>query len=285
MRKPLAAVLREPIVHFLLAGLLLYGAATLWSRAMDPQRIVVTDADVAQLSQRYVQQFSAPPSAERLAYLIDRHIRDEALHREGLALGLGQGDEVVRRRLIQKMEFLNEGDGDVSEPEKGELQQFYEANAQRYLRPSRVSFAHVYFSPDRGGEVAARARAADGLARLQAGEQGDVSGDRFSGQESFTLISPEEAEHVFGRTELAQALYELPIGGWVGPVRSGYGWHLLRIGAREPSHAPVLSEIDEELRADWQAAQRERLKQERLAKLLRSYKVVREYRTAPGVIE
>lgn len=271
------AILREPIVHFLFVGALLFGASSLYARATDPKRIVVTDADVDRLAQRYSQQFGAPPALDRLTHLIDLHIRDEALFRKGLAMGLGEGDEVVRRRIIQKMEFLAEGDGDVEEPSLAQLQMFYKANAERYRKSARVSFTHLYFSPDIGDAAAARSRAAVALAQLQeSANPSTISSDRFPDRRNYARLGLQEAEQVFGKSELAQALYTLPVGVWAGPVRSGYGWHLVRIDLREELRPPLLTEIEEELRADWQDEQRARLKDERLTQLLREYEVVRD---------
>src|SRR4051794_22138595 len=112
----ISKLVREPIVHFALLGSLLYGAAALHATATDPQRIVVSDAVVSRLAERYIQQFGAPPPPMRLAYLIDRYVQDEALYRQGMAMGVANNDEIVRRRVIQKMEFLGEGETDVGEP-------------------------------------------------------------------------------------------------------------------------------------------------------------------------
>lgn len=271
------AILREPLAHFLFVGALLYGASSLYARATDPQRIVVTDADVDRLTQRYSQQFGAPPALERLTHLIDLHIRDEALFRKGLAMGLGEGDELVRRRIIQKMEFLIEGEDDIEEPSPAQLQMFYQANAERYRKSARTSFTHLYFSPDIGGAAAARSRAAAALTRLQdSADPSTISSERFPDRQNYARLGLQEAEQVFGKSELAQALYTLPVGVWAGPVRSGYGWHLVRIEVREELHPQLLTEIEEELRADWQDEQRSRLKDERLTQLLREYEVVRD---------
>ena len=282
MRRALTVV-REPIVQFLLLGVLLYGASQLLGRPDESREIIVTAADVAGLEQRYRQQFGAAPAPGQLEWLIERHIRDEVLYREGLALGLGADDEVVRRRIVQKMEFLSEGDGLVAEPTEAELRAFYEANEARYRRPARVSFAHLYFSPDVQGEGSARARAENALAQLQRqpAAEARIDADRFWDRQQLERADAAEIERLFGRGELAARVFELPAGIWSGPLRSGLGWHLVRVTAHEAPRLPALAEIEQELRTDWQDDERAQRKQEALERLLREYRIVREG-AAPG---
>lgn len=277
MRRALRAFFREPIVHFLLLGALLYGASVLHARLNDPRRIVITAADVSRLGQRYLQQFGARPSRTQLEWLIERHVRDEVLYREGLALGLGEGDEVVRRRIVQKMEFLSEDEGPVEAPTAAALRAFYQTHAERYRSPARVTFTQLYYSPDVGGETAARTRAERELARLQAQpEGGKVAADPFWDRERLERVDRLEVERVFGRSELAARVFELPAGRWSGPLRSGLGWHLVRVEAHEAPRLTPFAEIEPELRADWQEEQRAQRQRAAFERLMRGYRIVRE---------
>lgn len=282
-RRVLAAALREPVVQFLLIGALLYGAAVLHARSADPQRIVITNEAVALLEQRFVRQFGRSPSSEEFEWLIERHVRDEVFYREGLALGLGEGDEIVRRRIVQKMEFLSEGESQILEPTAADLRAFYEANAARYRSPARASFEHLYFSPDDGGEGAATARAERVLTALRAGPDGTqprgsaVPGvDRFWERTRFERADREEIERVFGRTDLAAAVFDLPLRQWAGPLRSGLGWHLVRVDAREAPQTAPFEAVEADVRIDWLDAQRARHRAATFAELKRRYRVVRE---------
>jgi len=277
VRGVLWAALREPIVQFLLLGALLYGASVLLARQTDPRRIVLTTGEVVRLEQRHVQQFGVRPSSRQLEWLIERHLRDEVLYREGLALGLGEGDEVVRRRIVQKMEFLSEDEGLIAAPTAAELRAFYDAHPERYRSPARVSVTQLYFSPDRsGGEDSARARAARALTRLEAGSEGAVDADSFGEGERLERMDRAGVERMFGRSELATRVFELPAGRWSGPLRSGIGWHLVRVEAQESPRLAPLAEVESELRSDWEQDQRAQRKQEALERLMRGYRIVRE---------
>lgn len=278
MRRALYTFFHEPTVHFLLIGALLYGASVLYARVNDPRRIVITNTDVAHLEQRFRQQFGVPPSPKQLEWLVQRHERDEVLYREGLALGLGEGDEVVRRRIVQKMAFLGEDDSTIAPPTAVELRAYYEANASRYRGPARVTFAQLYFSHDSGGEASARERAARALVRLQGrpGVETQAGADPFWDGERFERVDRAEVERVFGRSDLAARVFELPTGRWSGPLRSGYGWHLVHVEMRESPRLASFAEIEPELASDWQQDQRAQRKRDALERLMRGYRIVRE---------
>lgn len=283
MRRLFGVLLREPVVQFLLFGAVLYGAVALHARREDPQRIVITDEIVARLEQRYVRQFGREPASEELEWLIERHVRDEIFYREGMALGLGEGDEVLRRRIVQKMEFLSEGEGLVAEPTAADLQTFYAANAARYASPARASFAHLYFSPDNGGDGAAAARAERAIGALRAQPPGSVESspgaagaDRFRERLRFERADREEIERIFGRSDLAAAVFDLPVGRWAGPLRSGLGWHLVRVDAREAPRTAPFAEVEADVRIDWLDEQRARHRAAAFADLKRRYRIVRE---------
>ncbi len=97
-----------------------------------------------------------PPGEEELRGQIQQLIEEEVLYREGKALGLGQNDAVIRRRVAQKVKFLIQDLTVDREPSEAELHDFFAANHPLFEEPARLSFTHVYFSEDRRGIHAAR---------------------------------------------------------------------------------------------------------------------------------
>jgi parvulin-like peptidyl-prolyl isomerase len=72
----------------------------------------------------------------------------------------------------------------------------------------------------------------------------------------------------------ADALFASAAGAWGGPIPSGYGWHIVRIDALEPSRVPALEEIEADVRAAW-TDERYREIRERAAEEMRArYSVV-----------
>ena len=249
--------MREPLVHFLAIGAVLFVLYGLFGDAgpADDQ-IVVTPERVTQLAQRFAMQWQRSPTREELDNLIAAHVREEVLYREALAMGLDEDDTIVRRRLVQKLEFLSETL--VADPSDEALREFLGENPDRYELPARYTFRHVYFSPDRrGGQVEADAQAA--LVRLRDGvvDDAEALGDGFLLPREFTRLPSTEVADLFGR-DFAVALGELAVGSWQGPVLSGYGLHLVLVEASEPARPPAFSEVRSRVESDYLAEQRRR---------------------------
>jgi len=267
--------LREPIVHFIVIGLALFIAGEIHQRRTDIHRIVVTPEREAQLANRYVMQFGKRPDAKTLESLVAQDVDEEILFRQGLALKLDQGDEIVRRRIVQKMKFLLEDTQAPPEPSEAQLQSYFAAHAERYATPPQVSFSHIFFSTDEG-EEAARRRANAVLGKLsQAVKRAPDLGDPFPDHYDFAGFEPEQVTRVFGRTAFSEAALSAPIGQWVGPIRSGYGWHLLYIDARSEARRPTLAEVRNDVRADYFKAEQRKLNAAAFADLARTFTVVR----------
>lgn len=227
---------------------------------MHDRHVIRLDKDVRQqIARHYQQQFGAPPDAARLAVLIQQYVRDEIFLREALALHLDQDDEIVRRRLVQKFEFLQAGNAPEQAPTDETLARWFAAHRGQYQTPATVAFMQRYFSPDQDGETSARRRALAVLRQLgapaPASEQ--TAGDAFPGPASAGDLSLREAQRIFGECELTAQLFSAPIGAWRGPFRSGYGWHLVYISARQPAADAKLADIRPRVLADYLAEQRQ----------------------------
>src|SRR5215471_19161001 len=161
-------LLREPLVQFLLLGALLF-VVYIWSgrgaSGESSKEIRLTYDDLAQLVLVFQSQWRRDPTPEDLNRLVENRVQEEVLYREGLALGLDKGDTIVKRRMVQKMQFLAEDAAAAHDPSKDELQSWHEKNRAAFAQPPRVSFRHLYFSPDRRG-ARTRADAAQALAKL-----------------------------------------------------------------------------------------------------------------------
>ncbi len=116
-RSPSASLLREPLLHFLLAGTALFLAVGLFSAesADRGDAVVVTAEDTRRLAETWEQQWQRPPTEAELLGQVKAYVRIEVLYREALALGLDEGDSVIRRRLAQRMQFILEDLGDESQ--------------------------------------------------------------------------------------------------------------------------------------------------------------------------
>ena len=229
------------------------------------------------LATGYEWQFGRPPTAAELDHLIDRHIEEEILYREGVALGLDRDDEIVRRRVVQKLQFLQEDTALVPEPDDAALHAFRARHADRYREPARATFRHRYFSPDDGGSQAARARAAAALAPRPNGAAGPApgAGDAFPGRDRYAAIDAAGLARIFGDSELSRTLFGLPPATWHGPLQSGYGWHLVYVETLEPAREPPLGDVRDEVRTDYIDEQRQAVNAAALAAIKARYVVSR----------
>ena len=272
--------MREPLVPFLLAGALLF-AGYRWlhppAGGRDASyRIVVTDDDLRQISVTWLAQGRPPPTPEQMQSLVASWVRDEVLFREALALGLDQNDTIVKRRMVQKMEFLAEDLSELREPSRPELEAWFQGHAGAFSRPARATFRQLYFSPDRRG-AGARVAAERALARLT-GRPADAPeaaalADPAIFQDQYSDRTPDEVAKDFG-PPFAKALFELEPGAWRGPVESGFGWQLVFVESVAPGRVPLFEEVVPEVREAWLDARREEVRRQSFEQMRSRYQVV-----------
>jgi parvulin-like peptidyl-prolyl isomerase len=255
-------LLREPLVHFLLIGAVLFGIYGLMpssrTASASSKEIRLTRDELAQLALLFQSQWRREPTPEEFGRLVENRVQSEVLYREALAMGLDKDDEIVKRRMGQKMQFLAEDVAAAREPTSAELKAWYEKNTASFAHPPRVSFRHLYFSPDRRG-ARARVDAAQALAKLS-GQPVDAKiagalADRFMFQEYYRDRAPEFLGKEFG-PQFALAVAKLPPGAWQGPVESGFGWHLVFVDTVIPGRVPAFEEIEPDVKAAWLAEQK-----------------------------
>jgi hypothetical protein len=273
-------MIREPLVHFLLIGaglFLLFGlrgnpTSVPGSQSGSPSsRIVVTRGDIDQLITMFKKTWQRPPTGTEVKGLVENFVREEIYYREALAIGLDRDDTVIRRRMRQKMEFIFEDVAAQVEPTDNDLHAFMKTHPERYLVDPQVSFRQVYINVDKRGKNAA-ADARQILAQLNGGTDPDSLGDTFLLEPDTRLLSLGEIRKQFGEA-FGRSLLELHQGRWEGPVRSGYGLHLIFVVKRVGGRLPKLNEMREIVQRDWTVEQKKKLKEAAYARLRARYSV------------
>jgi hypothetical protein len=257
------SLFREPVLHFLLIGLLLFAAYGWLAPAPESgTRILVTQSMVEGMALEYRTRWSRPPTERELSGLVDAYVRDEILYREGVALGLDRDDPVIKRRVRQKLEVIAEEQGARDAPTDADLAAYLEKNAERFTRPGTVSFEQVYFA------------AATPAAQVEAARAAAQRGSNPARLGQPTMLPPgmrnaplDLAARDFGR-EFAAELERLPLDTWAGPVPSAFGQHLVRVTARTPALTPPLAEVRAAVAREWEA-------ERRTASLAENYKALR----------
>jgi hypothetical protein len=298
-------VLRHPLLHFLLLGGLLFGVQSVWPDA-ERQIIRVGADDLERLRADWQRDTARAPSDAELRASVERHVDEELLLREALALGLDRTDPVARERLVNNMRFAfpesSEGDDALlaqarklgmhtrdlvvrrrlmqvmemriaSQASLGEaeLREYVARHPERYALPARYGFRHVFFSADRPPHEGAKAARAQ-LAKLQAQPSAENAGDPFLLGSEFPPRAEADIARRFG-PEFAQAVTRLAPGQWAGPLRSPYGLHLVRLERVEAAVPQDFGQLRQRAAYALLAEREKALLRDELARLRLRYRV------------
>ena len=252
----LGKILKDPLAHFLLIGALIFvyhGLVKNESRIPNSNVISVTEADIEQLKSLWQKQWQRPPTQQELEGLIENNIREQVFYREALAMGLDKDDTIVRRRLMQKLEFLVADVNLPPEPQVEQLREYYDSHIDRYTESARYSFNQIYFNTDQRGNRAQQESKSVLETLVKTGANSNFPaeyGDRFMLPDSFTNRSLEEISREFGQTFVEQ-LKTLPAGKWQGPITSGYGLHLVFIREITASQPRRFDQVLDKVKNDY----------------------------------
>ena len=255
-------LLHEPLAHFLILGAALFLLFSAVAKPGAPQdgKIVVTSGKIEQLAAGFVRIWQRAPSAEELDGLIEDYVKEEVLYREALAMGLDKDDSVIRRRLRQKIEFLTEDAAAAVLPTEKELQAWLASHPDKFRLEPKLALRQVYISVSRHA-AAATSEAGRLLGRLNsAGKELDASGlgDATMLPHELPLSSVEEIARVFG-DGFAQQVAPMEPGRWHGPVKSGYGLHLVHVSERAEGKLRPLADVRDAVQREWLEARRKEI--------------------------
>ena len=281
----LRSLLKEPLVHFLVLGLIVFAVYHALNRSAEPEpgKIVVTQARIEQLAGLFAKTWQRPPTAIELKGLIDDYVKEEILYREARALGLDNNDTVIRRRLRQKMEFLSDAVIGTLKPTEADLEAYLKANPSKFERDPQIAFEQVFLKPDRRGDRIEE-DAASILEILNSDAAADAAalGDATLLPSELGLTSARGISQTFG-PEFANAIDQVKPDAWTGPIKSTFGQHLVRVTQRKPGRVPELSEVRDAVKREWATEQRRKLEDKRFAELLKRYEVSIEAQSNPAM--
>jgi peptidyl-prolyl cis-trans isomerase C len=274
-------LLREPLLHFMFIGAaiyLLYGVFAEPVPEADDKTIVVSAGEIEWMQTSWQKRWNRPPTAQEFDGLIQQYIKETVLYREALTMGLNQHDQVIRRRLAQKLEFLAKDLVALTPPTDEELLTYFSEHQDRYQEPARYTFTQVFIDPDKRGDATlddAEAIKASLIAQGDAIENAGALGDDFMLQNYYPEKDQIEIQKLFG-SGFAQSLVALSPGQWHGPVLSGYGTHLVYVSNINEPPPPEFAEMRERVVQDWTSERSEELNDKFYASLREQYTVVIE---------
>lgn len=277
---PVKRWVREPLLHFLILGALLfaiYGYLNRGRGGIEPSKqIAISMDDLRSMDMYFESQWHRQPTPQEFQAMVEDKVREEVLYREGLAMGLDKDDTIVKRRMAQKMQFLSEDVAAAHEPSTAELKAWFDKNKDKFALPGRYSFRHLYFSPDKRGKNAQEdaAKALEKIAgQPENSKLASSLGDSFMFQDYYGDRAPSAIAKEFG-PQFAVALEKIKPGSWQGPIESGYGWHLVFIDTVIPGRIPAFEEIEPDVKTAWLGEQKATAWQKAYAEMRSKYTVL-----------
>lgn len=264
------SLLKQPLLHFLAAGLLIFAVYQISDEAEletagDGMAIVVDRTALLNFMQYRAQAFRPDIFSEQLdamseverERLVADFVREEALHREALAMGMDQGDYIIRQRLVQKVEFLLENMvNQALVPDEEVITAWYNVHSDDYRVDAVYTFTHIFFDADERGPEQARQDAENllGTPQLAAAGFNDASGfgDRYPFLQNYVERTRDFVVNNFTPAFVdALDAVEPSNANWYGPFESRYGWHLVMLRQRSEPYIPELDSIRERVTDDW----------------------------------
>lgn len=279
-------LLKDPLVHFLLLGGLLF-LLFAWRGepdVTDPYEIVIADEDVQRMRQALAILHGRVPTREEMWAILEPSIKEEILYREALALGLDQNDSQVRARLTEKMLFLTQDIAEPIEPTGAELAAYFEADPERFRRLATISFEHIFFSPSRrGAQLEADAEAA--LLMVHEDGADSVVGDDLLLEDRYERAEFAAIRRAFGDNFASTVTALQPENTWLGPIRSDYGLHLVRVTELNEPYQPGLDEVMAEVKTALMVQRRAEANEAEYRELRDRYEIVLNLPEFPDAAE
>jgi parvulin-like peptidyl-prolyl isomerase len=268
-------ILKEPLLHFAVVGAIVFaGYSWLSDKRQDAgaaEPVHIGEGDVRWLKQTWSSQWLREPSADELRGLVDDLLNEKLMAREAEGIGLERDDTIIRRRLAQKLKFLVEDTAQLAEPTETELRQFYAANSAHFETPARLSFKQIYFNPEHRQDPAADATAT--RVAFDAKSTADAAvGDRLLSGDAFDDTDELALSGMFG-ADFAHQVFALEAGQWLGPIKSGYGYHLVFVTHRTPTVSKPFETVRDAVLAEWRSDKQTELGRAYLVELRKKYGV------------
>lgn len=233
-------MLREPIVHFVALGALLFAANAAFAPKREAPKAAVVSTTI-----RVPKELSGDDKR--------KWIDEEVLYREGLTRSLEKDDPKIKQRVASNMQRVLEGSIVLPKATDAELRAYFDANNERWAKSELYDFTNVFVADSdakRAGEL---------LAQLSGGADPNGMGDTFSGGRRYRKRALADLGEAFG-TEFVAGFADQKAGAWA-IRRSRHGLHIIRVDAKTPAEPPSF----DAMRGEIEMAYDEKRKNERLA--------------------
>ena len=252
----------KKLAVFLCVGLAILLLDILLDSKNQDKTIVLYDDEINALIETWKAQVGRPPNDQDLQGIINQLIEEEILYREALKLNLDKDDIIIKRRLAQKIGFLKQEEKS-NPPTEIELREYFDSRESEYFMEARYTFTHLYFSKDKEGSNRAQA-AIDILANKNEAPDSDpfLIGKNF--------INKTAKDFGLG---FSQNLITAEINIWLGPFKSIYGSHLVKVSRVTQAQSPNYEEVKREVLMDYLLDQKQEGMKSFINELKKNYEV------------
>ena len=266
-------LLKEPFLHFILIGIalfLLYGMIS--NKTSSKNTILIDDFDITSLIASWEMQWKRPPTEKELENLIALNIKQEIFYQEALNMNLDHNDEIIKRRLAQKMQFLSNDIASLKEPTEEELQEYYKAHSDKYLSPASYSLYQITFSPDKRKDNFKDADETLKQFPESTFEEMKNWGDPLPFPYFFSEVSSNELALQLG-SKFSEGIKDQEINKWIGPIPSGFGYHLVYITNKVNPQLPDFEIRRKDVVRDFEYDKQEEISDQIYAALKKKYNI------------
>ena len=245
-------LLKEPFFHFIVIGIalfLLYGLVNKDTNTKNT--IIINDFDLENIVSSFEMQWKRNPTEQELQNIINQNIRQEVFYQEALNMNLDHNDEIIKRRLSQKMQFLSNDIAAMIEPTDEVLKDYYKEHANKYLTPTSYSLYQITFSPDKRTDNYKDAE--ETLKQFPNATFDEMKnwGDTLPFSYYFEDINANELGLQLG-SKFPTAIEGQELNKWVGPIPSGFGYHLVYITHKASPQLPDFDLIKKDIIRDYE---------------------------------
>jgi len=264
-------LLKEPLLHFMLLGFLLFALYSIVNKQNDSENVIMIDNyDMNNIIASWEMQWKRLPTDEELKSLIDQNIKQEIFYQEALKMKLDHNDEIIKRRLAQKMQFLSNDLATINEPTDEELKKFYDAHIEDYLTPYVYSFYQIIYSQDNRKDPKNDAEQLLSKYNNATFEEMKTKGDALPFPYYFENTDANEINRQLGM-QFSKALETTTTNSWIGPISSGFGYHLVYLVEKKEPQIPDFKSVKKDLLRDLEFENQKNLNEQILNELKKNY--------------
>ncbi len=262
--------LKEPLLHFLLLGALVYGYFLLVSAQQESAKKIVQISayERQELQNMYEKSYAKKASKEILDVLIAQKYYDAVLLDKAFSLQLAKNDALVRERLLKKMQFLMQERSKFHEPSQEELHKYYEQHIQEYSHIKSISFSSIFFHNEKDKRIAQTMRILSNVKVESSLAKGFSEASKLPYHEE--NVSYEEVKRKYGKY-FAKKLFMLRQGVWHKAIHAKDGMRIVYIDNKKVTQAYDFESVESRVYADYIQEENTQLKKQAYEKIASLY--------------